>query len=233
MSRLKMISELYEQLDELRFVTGLRRLSECSARSGWPRRGVYFFFESGEKRADSTQLRVVRVGTHAVSVGSRTTLWNRLSTHRGSSKGTGNHRGSIFRKRVGEAFLAKVPDDPITETWGIGSNASKLIRDSEEKHERLVSAYIGAMPLLWLAIDDEPSAKSSRSYIERNSIALLSNSMKRPINPPSKHWIGNFCPTQTIRDSGLWNTNHVDESVDLQFIAKLSAYVAGMKKRQK
>jgi hypothetical protein len=232
MIRLKMLSDLYEQLDELRFVTGLRQLSECSSRSGWPQRGVYFFFEAGENRFNSTELRVVRVGTHAVSVGSRTTLWNRLSTHRGSSKGTGNHRGSIFRKRVGEAFLARVPDAPLLETWGIGSNASRMVRDCEEQHERLVSAYIGAMPFLWLAIDDEPSAKSERTYIERNSIALLSNYMKPAINPPSKHWIGNFCPTQSVRDSGLWNTNHVGESVDPQFIAKFSMFVQEMKRQR-
>jgi hypothetical protein len=78
---------------------------ECTRRSGWPGRGVYFFFEDHEFREDGSTLRVVRVGTHAVSANSRTTLWNRLHTHRGASSGGGNHRGSIFRKRVGETLL--------------------------------------------------------------------------------------------------------------------------------
>jgi hypothetical protein len=43
-----------------------RKLAECFGRMGWPRRGVYFFFEDGESRSDAGNgLRVVRVGTHS------------------------------------------------------------------------------------------------------------------------------------------------------------------------
>jgi hypothetical protein len=42
-----------------------------------------------------------------------------------------------------------------------------------------VSTYIGAMPFLWIDVDDEPSPRSLRAYIERNSIALLSNASGR------------------------------------------------------
>src|SRR5271170_7977320 len=84
---------------------GFRCLKECTRGSGWPERGVYFFFEDHESREDASTLRVARVGTHAVSANARTTLWNRLHAHKGTSSGGGNHRGSIFRKRVGEALL--------------------------------------------------------------------------------------------------------------------------------
>ena len=72
----------------------------------WPRRGVYFFFEPGESRSLSgTGSRIVRLGTHALANGSRSTLWQRLSQHRGNAKGDGgNHRGSIFRLLVGVAL---------------------------------------------------------------------------------------------------------------------------------
>lgn len=96
---------LYDVLSELGDRVGRRMLNECDGRMNWSSRGVYFFFETGESRPDGTTPHVVRVGTHAVSAGSKTTLWNRLSTHRGTRSGGGNHRGSIFRLWVGTALL--------------------------------------------------------------------------------------------------------------------------------
>ena len=110
MSRLDDLSRFYELLETLEDRLGGRRtLAECSGRLLWPRRGVYFFFEPGEKRSESgAGDRVVRVGTHALSAGSATSLWNRLSQHRGSARsGGGNHRGSIFRLLVGEALIQR------------------------------------------------------------------------------------------------------------------------------
>jgi hypothetical protein len=50
-----------------------------------------------------------------------------------------------------------------------------MLRAAENALECEVSKVICAMPFLWLAINDEPGAESLRGYIERNSIALLSN----------------------------------------------------------
>ena len=105
----------YELLSSLAAgLGGWRRLAECSGRMNWPQRGVYFFFEPGESRSRSgTGNRVVRVGTHALKDGSRSTLWQRLSQHRGNARGDGgNHRGSIFRLLVGAA-LARRGDCPL------------------------------------------------------------------------------------------------------------------------
>src|SRR6185436_19688427 len=83
------LSRFYELLSRLR--TGLggpRRLRDSSGRQAWPKRGLYYFFESGEFRAfDAATPRVVRVGTHAVSTGSKSTLWTRLRTHKGAEDG--------------------------------------------------------------------------------------------------------------------------------------------------
>lgn len=46
----------------------------------WPERGVYFFFANDEYREGGDQLRLTRIGTHAVSSGSGTSMWNRLLT---------------------------------------------------------------------------------------------------------------------------------------------------------
>jgi hypothetical protein len=83
----------YEILTALEAEVGAKRwLAECDGRMTWPQRGVYFFFEPGESRSDTGDgMRVVRVGTHALRPGARTTLWGRLSQHRGTKKtGGGN-----------------------------------------------------------------------------------------------------------------------------------------------
>src|ERR1043166_7895880 len=83
-------------------------LRELVPRSSLPKRGVYFFCEPGESwSGKSGDQRVVRVGTHAVSAGSKSTLRGRLKQHLGTRSGGGNHRGSIFRLHVGAALLAR------------------------------------------------------------------------------------------------------------------------------
>ncbi len=110
MERINEVARFYDLLVRLeRRCGGRRRLAECHGRMGWPRRGVYFFIEPGEHRSDSgVGDRVVRVGTHALTERSGTSLWQRLSQHRGSARhGGGNHRGSIFRLLAGSAIKAR------------------------------------------------------------------------------------------------------------------------------
>lgn len=101
------ITAFYDLLDDLAArMGGARKLGECSGRMNWPERGVYFFFEPDEMHG--SRARVVRIGTHALTSSSRTTLWKRLSQHRGTvSPVGGNHRGSIFRLLVGEALMRR------------------------------------------------------------------------------------------------------------------------------
>ena len=218
------LARFHELLTRLkRNVGGKRRLADCHGRMGWPERGVYFFFEPGEVRADSGDgPRVVRVGTHALKAGSRATLWGRLSQHRGSGCGGGNHRGSIFRLLVGTALIER---DGLQQfpAWGVGSDPGKAaacfglgrreLKRQEEPLERRASGHIGAMPFLWLEIDDPPGQESDRGVIERNSIALLSNYQRDPLDPPSDVWLGQWCDREKVRGAGLWNNNHVDERI--------------------
>lgn len=80
MDRLEYLIRFYSTLNEVeQNIGGARRLSDCNGRMDRPERGVYFFRESGENRAETgTGSRVVRVGTHALKRGARTTLWTRL-----------------------------------------------------------------------------------------------------------------------------------------------------------
>lgn len=221
-----MISEhdrFYEILARLESGVGGRRLlSECTAASGWPARGLYFFFEPGESRASGAP-RVVRVGTHAVGNGRKSTLWSRLRMHRGTRSGLGNHRGSVFRLRVGEA-LAKRESALLTPTWADGTSAPPETRKLEEPLERAVSAFIGTMSVLWVAIGDEPNKQSDRAYIERNAIGLLSCATAGS-DRPSSSWLGSQSASHEIRTSGLWNVDHVNHEFDRGFLSLLETYV--------
>ena len=142
---------------------GPRRLADCTGRMDWPRRGLYFFYEAGGERSGSgIGLRVARIGTHGLTAGSRSTLWGRLSQHRGTSRGTGNHRGSIFRLLVGVA-LASQQSINLPPSWGVGGDpgaaARRLgldradVRSAEADLEMRVSHHIGDMPFLWLGVE--------------------------------------------------------------------------------
>jgi hypothetical protein len=229
-NRLNDLVRFYDHLDALeRKLSGKRKLANCTGKLAWPARGVYFFFEEGEERSHSGQgQRVVRVGTHAVSTGSKSTLWNRLSTHRGTAKTAGgNHRGSIFRLLVGTALATRTPE-LACPMWGQGNSAPKAIRDAEIALEAAVSKYLGNMSLLWLDVDDTPSKTSERGLIERNSIGLLSNfgkSSGERLDPPSKGWLGSLSDREKVRTSGLWNNNHVDEAYDASFLNVLDRLI--------
>lgn len=230
---IRLIQQFYELLDQIETkIGGKRTLANCDGYMSWPKRGVYFFFEHGEMRSTSgSGLRCVRVGTHAISKNSKTKLWNRLSQHqgtiRGDNPGGGNHRGSVFREHVGTALIDRDnwPNE-ISRNWG-GTNAPKEIKVSERPLERKVSEHIRSMPFIWLEIDDDPEPESMRGYIERNSIALLSNFHRKsiPIDPPSNSWLGQWAKSEKIRQSGLWNSNHVDDFMDENFFDVFNSVV--------
>jgi hypothetical protein len=212
-----------------RKIGGARKLADCSGQMLWPRRGVYFFREQGEDRSDTGDgPRVVRVGTHALKAGSSSKLWGRLSQHRGPAKtGGGNHRGSIFRLIVGAALINRERLD--FPTWGAGHTAKKDVASRELALERQVSQVIGNMWLLWLAIEDAAGPESRRGYVERNSIALLSNYNKPSLDPPSQGWLGHHSDRERVRKSGLWNQNHVEEAYDPAFLDTLDKLVSGVR----
>ncbi len=203
-------------------------LSNSNGRQKWHNRGVYFFFESNQKRSDSgDELRVTRVGTHALKNNSKTTLWNRLSQHKGTVKsGGGNHRGSIFRLLVGTSLIQE--KNLSFSTWGEGNTASKDIKKGELQLEQLVSQTIGKMPFLYLSINDDATPRSLRGYIERNSIALLSNYNKQPLDAASKDWLGYKCAREKVNKSNLWNQNHVEEAYDSNFLDTFEKLVTEM-----
>jgi len=201
-----------------------RRLRCCTASSGWPPCGVYFFFEAGEYRRAGQGLRVVRVGTHALRINnpSAATLWHRLAQHRGRQPGDigGPRRShSVFRRHVGTAIIQRDRlGEDVLDSW-----YRYRRQPLEEQIELAVSAFIGVMPFLWLDVPD----RADRHDIEAGAIALLSR-RTGDADPPSAGWLGNYALKKEIRDSGLWNVHHTDERYDRRLLnlmeARLRAY---------
>ena len=170
---------------------------------------------------------MVRIGTHAITAGSTSTLRQRLRQHRGQLSGSGNHRGSIFRLLVGQALMARGDVTPCG-SWGVkghaGNAAATLnmtrgtIAAAEATVEQAVTSYLSKMPLLWVEIDDPAGPDSLRCFIERSAIALLSNHNRAAIDRPSSSWLGHFSDRPQVRASGLWNQRHVEEKYEPVFL---------------
>jgi len=235
--RIDDLKRFYELLERLEGRTGKRRkVRELELRQ-LPARGVYFFFEDGEVRTQTgSGPRVVRVGTHALVAGSKSTLSQRLSQHRGTKSGHGNHRGSIFRLLVGQALLQGVKDQHCP-SWGLKGAAKQAalamnvdpnqMALAEAPIEQMVSLAIGAMEVIVLAIPDEPGPDSLRGFVERNAIALLSNFSRPAIDAPSLDWLGRRSNRPMVRASGLWNQNHADETHSPEFLDVIAALIDG------
>ncbi len=231
MNRRKDLEKFYKILSKLQRKVAMRYLPACKGSMGWPPRGIYFFFDNDEPRGNNSQPRVVRVGTHAVTNESGTSIWERLRAHRGNLSGKyvggGNHRGSIFRHHIGTALINR--DKIRCPSWGKGSSASVKIRKLEHSLEIKVSKYIATLPFLCLSADDKPSARSIRKVLEKNSIALLSNFNKAiVIDPPSEKWLGHYASNEFMSNSGLWNVDHVDEDYNSDFLDILNLLVEDM-----
>jgi hypothetical protein len=226
------VERFYEQLDGLAAkLNGGRQLASCHGHMDWPSHGVYFFYEPNEYRASGNeQFRVVRVGTHAVSAGSSRTLWNRLSNHKGTGSGSGNHRGSVFRRHVGVALMRQNPAAFAVKTWNIKPppESGTIDREAEFALERAVSEFLGRMTVLWLSVPGPASIASGRAYIERNAIALLTRNGGAQRSPM---WLGRHSGSSTIRESGLWNVDHVGGPYDSDFLSRFERYVDQVQRR--
>lgn len=216
----------YAHLDELAERTGgPMHLTDPGLSRQCPKAGLYFFFESGEVRPNGRP-RAVRIGTHALTPSSKTTLWGRLRQHfgntGGSNPGGGNHRGSIFRRHVGSALLNKSDDVQLLASWMAPDPLPGQL-DAERALEVEVSRVIRGMPFLWLSVPTRPDGSSDRGFLERNSIAILST-LAGGEEVASPNWLGRHAVAPKVRESSLWNVNHVDDEFEPSSLDLLQAY---------
>lgn len=219
----QLLDSVYDIVWHLAHKTGLRRLRDVMD-SDVPDSGIYLFFDERERRLkDIDQFRIVRIGTHGVSAGSKASLRNRMRTHFGTSTGEGNHRSSIFRLHTGRSLInAKLAPD--VASWGAPvADRSALL--AERELEQAVSKYLADLYAVLIAVPGEPDKNNDRAYLEQNLIALLSNACK-PLDPPTCEWLGLKSDKKEIRKSGLWNVNHVDQRFDPSHLDVLEYYAS-------
>jgi len=154
-----------------------------------PENGIYFFFEEGEKRKDGGE-RLVRIGTNK----SEGRLKKRLNDHFGGSRDT-----SVFRKHIGGAIIRKLGlGDKKLKNW-----YSKEGR-ADQEIEKLVSRHLKEN-LSFTCI--EVNSRDERLLLEEGLIALFAGEV---VEKPSADWLGRYAESKIIRESGLWNIEHVD-----------------------
>jgi len=210
--RRKDLGTLYDVLPRKRgtnYLFPLHNLSQASL----PDQGVYVFLNPSEKNFRGEKSRIVRIGTHAVSEGSKATLKERLSNHLGPKNGAGSHRGSVFRLHVGRAMLEQSASYSTLPSWGDGQNTTTEIRALEAGHEAKVSEYLSRLDVLIIPASDAANKQSIRADIERQLIALCSQDYQS-IDQPAPDWLGQWSPAEPIRRSGLWNVRDVAGTYD-------------------
>jgi hypothetical protein len=128
------------------------------------------------------------------------------------------------------------------QSWGRGADAAAAARErklavaaverQEAQLEAAVSLYVGQMPFIFLDVPDEPGPASARAFIEKNSIALLSNYARPPVDVPSAAWLGRRCGREKVPQSGLWNLTHVDAAYDPSFMDTMKSLMEEMRQTQ-
>lgn len=221
--RTKMLKATYAILDRLRDSPAYRPFEMCKGSDDWPNAGVYVYYDPAQKRVlEPPHPKIVRIGTHGVSDGSISTLWQRLKAHKGDLNGLGNHRTSIFRLHIGTALIAA--NRLQCPSWGSTARPSPDELEAEKEIERAVSEYIGRLHISVLPIIDEASKRSDRAYVEQNLIAIMSG-LPCPIECASESWLGYRCENPAVVRSSLWNVNHTEENFDPGFLPFLESFV--------
>ena len=113
---------------------------------------------------------------------------------------------SSFRDNLGKALVCRD---------GLGADAKWRVDE-----------VIRSMSFVWLETDDV----RLQDRIEKEAIALLSNYLKPPLDPPSADWLGHYGHRAQITGSGLWNIHYVDRDYRQSTIARLVRLAARMGK---
>lgn len=165
-----------------------------------PRNGVYFLYEASEGE------RIVRVGTHKADAG----LYTRLRKHFGTrNSNRAWRRTSVFRLVIGGALLNRAHDSRLQQ-WADRQGERMPEVEALVTEQLLTTFTFRALPV---------DSLDERLSLERDLIATLS---AMPTMTPE--WLGHHALSSRIRESGLWNSDHVGEKarVDLERLAELA-----------
>lgn len=177
--------------------------------------GLYFFYEIGEASEHGAAGRIVRVGNHPRCKGG---LVRRLRQHY-----SGQKNGSVFRKLLGGALMrAKEPRSPCLAP-GPGQGHWERQGGKTCYHCQSVEKEVSAL----LRLRFRFRCVAIRGRAERNHFEslLIATLAACSICSASLRWLGLHAYSDTVRNTGLWNTQFVNaptmEEADLQRFGEL------------
>ena len=202
---------LHERLEQLPLISYPFDLNDL------PRSGIHFFYEEDETWGHGGQRpRIVRVGSHRGG-----TFRGRISEHYLLNESKMNFDGSrmpprdrsIFRKNIGRAVLNMAGDEYL-DVWNIDlmprENRDRYAHlrdiDSEKVVERSVTTILREHFSFRFILLEERDERLGNQGIESALIGTLAGCH---LCKPSPRWLGNYSPVDKIRDSGLWQVQHV------------------------
>lgn len=228
--------------EQLRAVPAIRFPFDPAA---LPENGIYFFYEDGETDGHgSEEPRIVRVGSHRDGnfrsrVADHYLFGGRqLKLH--VDKPAPKDR-SIFRKNIGRSLLAQARD-PYLEIWNIdfttvrnrrvyaGQRNIAKEREIEEEVTRLLRE---AFSFRYLTLDSA-LPRLGKDGLESALIGTVA--ICHRCNP-SGSWLGHHSPIAKIRQSGLWQIQHLNcqaiDDEDKETIKAALSRALGMRKGDK
>ncbi|MGC3998035.1 MAG: hypothetical protein QM767_11300 [Anaeromyxobacter sp.] len=164
-----------------------------------PANGLYFIFERGEQGHGGD--RIVRIGSHT----GRGNLLARLREHVNPNKDR-----SIFRKNIGRALLAKA-GDPFLADWDLdltshdarAQHEARIDMAKQSSVEDAVTKHIRTN--LTFCVVGAPDPETALR-LEKPSIATVATCAGCHA---SADWLGRHSPLAGIRESGLWQVQHL------------------------
>jgi len=188
----KIITTPQTLIETIYSLLGTLQVYDCSYKpSNLPDNGIYFFYEGGEQCEINGKVmeRIVRVGTH----NSDNRFRDRIRNHY-----KGNKNSSVFRTHVGSAIIneKRLRNIDINE-W------MKHMTPTNNDIERIIDD-IFKEKFKFRCIPVQ--SKKDRLYLEERLIATLSHYNFTP----SDRWLGHFAERKEIRNTGLWNVQHIN-----------------------
>jgi hypothetical protein len=162
--------------------------------------GLYFFFEPNEyrDREHRTQLRVTYIGKAS-------RLWARLKDHSDDSDRS-NPLSNMFwamarrEKPISFDRWVKAGWFKSDVYWADIKDDADYVAMRQLEYTKVLP-YVQACSFTWL-----PRGEN----LEKHVISLLSNYQRPSVDPPSDSWLGHHSPEAKIRESGLWNAQHIN-----------------------
>lgn len=214
LSKEKLCSWLHNQIEQRPLIKYPFLLKEL------PKNGIYFFYQDNEFWGHGGEKpRIVRIGTHKSN-----NFQSRINEHYLISKNWMDFNAlkpapkdrSIFRKNIGRAIINK-ENPKYLKIWNIDFTITKNrqkysylrnIKYEKEIEKKINKILRNTFSFRYIEIIKEENRIGSKGLESR----LIGTISKCPVCKPSSEWLGKSSPIAKIRNSGLWQVQHLNSS---------------------